>query len=360
MLHLLKYQFLQTIRSRSIMFWALAFPLILGTLFYVSFGNTGLAGTGEIDWEPVPVAIVTVESSSANAASFLTFLNETDQDMIDIHSYKTEKAAKKALRREEISGIYYVKSVPSLTIASNGINQSILSSLLDSYEKNADMIRDIATQHPEKLSDALSSLNDYQTLVKEKSLGGHSLDPTLTYFLALIAFACLSGVYLSIHSTVQLQANLSTLGERRSITPTHKLSLIYLTQVLHISLGHDIPKLLLITFMGTLIGICLGILIGCAGKLSYSVKSGIGVLVTLLPSFLAGLMFGGMKNVIEQHCPVINRINPASVLSDAFYCLSVYDDAVRYRRCILILVIMCLLCISFSFLMIRRERYDSI
>lgn len=149
-------------------------------------------------------------------------------------------------------------------------------------KRNADMIRDIATQHPEKLSDALSSLNDYQTLVKEKSLGGHSLDPTLTYFLALIAFACLSGVYLSIHSTVQLQANLSALGERRSITPTHKLSLIlgdllvlesihfvnililelYLTQVLHISLGHDIPKLLLITFMGTLIGICLGILIG--------------------------------------------------------------------------------------------------
>ena len=28
------------------MFWALTFPLILGTLFYVSFGNTGLAGTG--------------------------------------------------------------------------------------------------------------------------------------------------------------------------------------------------------------------------------------------------------------------------------------------------------------------------
>ena len=81
MLHLLKYQFLQTIRSRSIMFWALAFPLILGTLFYVSFGNTGLAGTGETVWEPVPVAIVTVDSSSANAASFLRFLNETDQDM---------------------------------------------------------------------------------------------------------------------------------------------------------------------------------------------------------------------------------------------------------------------------------------
>ena len=86
---------------------------------------------------------------------------------------------------------------------------------------------------------------------------------------------------------------------------------LYLTQVLHISLGHDIPKLLPINVMRR----SFGILIGCAGKLSYSVKSGIGVLVTLLPSFLAGLMFGGMKNVIEQHCPVINQINPASVLT---------------------------------------------
>ena len=172
MLHLLKYQFLQTIRSLSIMFWALAFPLILGTLFYVSFGNTGLAGTGETDWEPVPVAIVTVDSSSANAASFLTFLNETDQDMIDIHSLQDrKKLPKKRSGGRKYPAIYYVKSVPSLTIVSNGINQSILSSLLDSYEKNADMIRDIATQHPESFSDALSSLNDYQTLVKEKSLG---------------------------------------------------------------------------------------------------------------------------------------------------------------------------------------------
>lgn len=70
MLHLLKYQFLQTIRSRSIMFWALAFPLILGTLFYVSFGNTGLAGTGETDWEPVPVAIVTVEKQFRKCSIF--------------------------------------------------------------------------------------------------------------------------------------------------------------------------------------------------------------------------------------------------------------------------------------------------
>ena len=272
-----------------------------------------------------------------------------------------------------------MKSVPSLTIVSNGINQSILSSLLDSYEKNADMIRDIATQHPEKLSDALSSLNDYQTLVKEKSLGGHSLDPTLTYFLALIAFACLSGVYLSIHSTVQLQANLSALGERRSITPTHKLSLI-LGDLLVLESIHFVNILILELYLTRYFISVLGMTFRNFFSLHLwepdrylSRNSDRMRRQTVLQcqirnrcprytvaEFPCRLMFGGMKNVIEQHCPVINRINPASVLSDAFYCLSVYDDAVRYRRCILILVIMCLLCISFSFLMIRRERYDSI
>ena len=380
MLHLLKYQFIQTLRSRDVMFWALAFPIILATLFYISFGNTGLAGTGETDWEPVPVAVITENTSSENARSFQTFLTGLDGDMLNIQLYPSEKAATKALKNETIDGIYYVKEEPSLTLVSNGINQTILSSLLDSYEKNSEMIQTIAKDHPEKLNDALAALNDYTDLVKETSLGGQSLDPTLTYFLALIAFACLSGVYLSISSTINMQANLSALGERRSITPTHKLTLVllnvfvlevihfinililelYITKVLGIGLGHNIPRLLLITFMGSLIGICIGILIGCAGKLSYGVKSGIGVLATLFPSFFAGLMFGGMKNVIEQNAPIINRINPASVLSDAFYCISVYDDAARYHRCILILACMCLICIISSFLLIRRERYDSI
>ena len=47
MLFLFRYRFLQIIREYSVMFWALAFPLILGTLFYFSFGSAGLSATGE-------------------------------------------------------------------------------------------------------------------------------------------------------------------------------------------------------------------------------------------------------------------------------------------------------------------------
>ena len=41
MIYLFKYRFLQTIRNVGNMFWGLFFPIILGTLFYIAFGNLG-------------------------------------------------------------------------------------------------------------------------------------------------------------------------------------------------------------------------------------------------------------------------------------------------------------------------------
>ena len=70
-------------------------------------------------------------------------------------------------------------------------------------------------------------------------------------------------------------------------------------------------------------------------------------------SFLISL-FQGMD------CPIINRINPAAVLSDAFYCMGIYNDMERFSRCLLILAVMSALLLTAAFLGIRRERYDSI
>jgi len=104
----------------------------------------------------------------------------------------------------------------------------------------------------------------------------------------------------------------------------------------------------------------MGIAIGCLTRMSLVMKMGISVLFTLFPGFLAGLMLGNMKNIIELHCPIINRINPAAVLSDAFYCMGIYNDTERFTRCLLILALMCICLLTVAFLCIRSERYDSI
>lgn len=379
MIHLFKYRFLQVIRKTSDMFWALAFPLILATLFYFSFGSIGLAASGDSNWEAINTAVVIEDTSSENARAFWQFLKQMDGNTIHIKKSSSLKAVED-LKNDTVQGIYYVRKSPSLTVKKNGVNESILTSLLNNYNQNSAMIQDIAATHSDRLPAALKSLSDYKPLVKEKSLGGTTLDPCVQYFFALIAFACLSGIYLGVRSCFDMQANLSPLGARRSITPTHRFTLImidmlvlcsihffnilvlnlYIVKILGISLGNHTAKLLLVDFMGSLIGVCLGLTLGCISKLSIGIKMGLSVGITLFPAFLAGLMFGNMKNVIELHCPIINRINPAAVLSDAFYCLSVYNDTARFYRCIITLAIMSILMLCIAFLGVRRERYDSI
>lgn len=380
MLHLFKYRFLQTIRDFPVMFWALVFPIILGTFFYLSFGNAGLESTGESGWDEIKVAVIREGDFSENARAFDEFLTQMDGEMLDIQDISPESKAQKALNEETISGIFYVRDTPSLTVAKNGLNESILTSVLNSYNQNAAMFEKIAMTHPEKIADAADAMKDYQDTVLEVSLGGKDLNPNVQYFFALVAYACLSGAFLGVQSSMDSQANISALGARRSITPTHKLTLViidmivlfiihffnililclYITRVLKISLGNDIGSLLLVDFMGSMIGVCLGIAIGCLARISSGLKMGVCVLFTLFPGFLAGLMFGNMKNIIELNCPIVNRINPAAVLSDAFYCMGIYNDMERFTRCLLILAAMSILLLTVAFLGIRRERYDSI
>ena len=49
-----------------------------------------------------------------------------------------------------------------------------------------------------------------------------------------------------------------------------------------------------------------------------------------------------------------------ALISDALYCINVYDDASRYYRNLITLIVMSAALVLASFLLIRRERYDSI
>ncbi|EEG75219.1 ABC transporter permease [[Clostridium] hylemonae] len=375
MLHLIKYRFLQTVRERSVMFWALAFPIILGIFFFVSFGNSM---TGE-EMETIRVAVVERDVESDQGSAFRAFLDEMDGETLKI--VKTdEKKALKDLKSDEITGIYYIDTEPSLTVAKSDINTSILKSLLDSYNKNANMLMKIAREHPDRLMQAVEALDGWQTMTEEISLGGKTMDPNVSYFFALIAYACLSGAFLGVQASLDGQANLSALGARRSVTPTHKLwlvltdmsvlffiqfiNIVILTLVVRfgfgIELGGNIAQILLVDLLGSMIGVSMGIMLGCVSRMSEGIKMGLTVMMTLLPGFLAGLMFGNMKNIIEQNCPIINRINPAAVLSDTFYCMGVFNDTERFTRNLLILALMSVLFIGIAFMSVRRERYDSI
>ena len=55
MRHLLIYRLKQTLGERSVLFWTIAFPMILGTFFFMAFGD--LAKHDEIATQ-IPIAMV--------------------------------------------------------------------------------------------------------------------------------------------------------------------------------------------------------------------------------------------------------------------------------------------------------------
>ena len=238
----------------------------------------------------------------------------------------------------------------------------------------------ILKKHPSGLLSALRQMSDTKDLVREVSLGGKTIDGNSQFFYALIAMACLYGCFIGFGAAITLQANLTALAARRCVTPTHKLKLILSEQITSFLLGYtdviilliylriilkldfqgQIGKMLIISLFGSLIGVSVGLFVGSLGKLSEGIKVAVILAISMVCSFLAGLMNSNMKDLVEKHAPIINRINPAALISDAFYCINVYDDTARYYRSLATLAVMCVVLVMASFFMVRRERYDSI
>ncbi len=372
MLYLIKYRLLSLMREKNIVYWSILFPIILGTLFYVSFYNIS------DDMEMIQVAMVDGDTSEKDM--FERYLGEVEKDDSEIISIKVmaEKEAMDKLENGDVKGIFYSGDRPRLKVAGNSIESSILQSVYDAYNSEAYVYKDVAEKEPQKLEEILKS--SYISGSEETMLTGKKVDGMIQYFFSLIAMECMFGGFIGFQMSSQLQPNVSPVGARRTVTPTHKVKqlaadtivgfgvqylsytilIVYLNNVLKVELGSFSGKIMLIGFAGSLIGVSIGMIVGCISKLTESMKIGILITFGLFSSFLSGLMVGGIKGTIEQYCPIVNRINPSSLISDALYSISVYDDPARYQNDIIILLGMSLVLCMTAFFMTRRESYDSI
>mgnify|MGYP007124999749 CR=1 FL=1 len=79
--------------------------------------------------------------------------------------------------------------------------------------------------------ETMKPLLSSDSLVREVSLGGRTIDGNMQFFYALIAMACLYGCFIGFGSAIGIQANITPLAARRCVTPTHKLKLILTDQL---------------------------------------------------------------------------------------------------------------------------------
>ncbi len=67
-----------------------------------------------------------------------------------------------------------------------------------------------------------------------------------------------------------------------------------------------------------------------------------------------------MKYIVDKNIPIVNKLNPASMITDGFYSLYYYDTLDRYFFNISSLLIFALIMITISYFSLRRQKYDSI
>ena len=382
MLQLFRYRILSLLREKTTIFWSIAFALILATFFHFAF-----SGLGE-DLKSISVAVVFDEavnqSESESVVKSLKQIESNNKKLLHVKT-ESEEDAKRDLKNKKVKGIYYYTPIATgenpirLCVLGSGLEESILQSVMESYNNQMRVYTTVMLEKPQKMSELMKF--DYgKSMVVESTITGKEVQSYTQYFLALIGMACMFGCFIGMDSASKLQANVGALGARRCITSTSKAKLIfvdvfvaffvqfisvlvlmaYIKGVLKIDLGNHIGYLVLIAALGSMIGVSLGMLVGSIGKVKEGAKIGILLTISLTSSFLSGLMVSSIKGTIEQNCPIINRINPSSLISDALYCVGVYEDMGRLQVDLLLMLLLVVLLYLGSFVMMRRVRYDNI
>lgn len=384
-IHNFKYTFITLLKNKALIFWSFAFPLILGTLFNLAFSNIVNSEKLSI----IDIAIVDNEEFKSNELYVNTFneLSKGDNKLFNIQ-YLKEEGAKDLLDDDKISGYLKIENnEPKLYFNKNGINQTILKYVVEEIDSESLIVNNIVEQEIIKgnINIDYNKLYDYISNMLNKEVNIHdisskNMDFMMIEFYTLIAFVCLYGGIIGMTAINFSLANMGSIGKRIEASPTKKSTIVlssllssyviqiiglfilymYTIFVLKVDYGNHITQVLILSLIGSLTGLSLGLCIGASVRKGEGAKIGILLAITMIGSFLSGMMGVTLKYVIDKNIPFINLINPANMITDGLYSLYYYQTLNRYYFNVISLLVVSIILIMISIISLRRKKYDSI
>ena len=422
--HLVIYNAKDLVSNRSLVFWTLAFPILLGILFKVALGDI----VNKEAFDTVPVAVVNsqVYKDSAFKITFDelmkagdTSVTGSDKPLLQVTEVSSLEAGKKLLQDETVDGIIEITGTPSegmvkdaqakLTITTNGLNQTILKFILDEISQRVDMI---STLTEREITAQLAALTPPATGVSDGTAGPpsaalafyteqiaksvqdqlsssgfilqdrspKSMDLLMAEFFSLVAMAALYGGMFSLTIMNNAQPPLGVIGRRIAVSPTSKSKLIisgiitsYLVELIgllallvlchflfQVDFGANWGLTMLLTSVGALAGLSFGAAISTLVPGGENAKIGVLIAVTMLGAMLAGMMGGAMRDAVDFHFPMLNKFNPVALITDGYYNLFFHPGYGGYWQDIVILLIISAVMLGTSVIVLRRQRYDSL
>lgn len=368
------------IRDKQLVFWSLVFPILLATLFKIAFSNLS---SSEI-FKAIDIAVVDNQYYKNNEGfkGAMEQVSKAGEDKLFNVTFAEEDKAEELLKNSKIEGYIYLNPDINLVVKSSGLNQTIIKSYLDNYKQIESTIAGIAKENPQAMMNTalMEDISSYKEYTKEISPSRGEPDTILNYFYSLIAMACLYGGFLGLKEITDIQADLSKRAARVNMVPVHKMKVFiysfsaafmvqfaqilillgYLRFILKINFGNQLPYILLLCFVGCVVGVSMGAMISALVKKKEGMKVAILISVSMIGSILSGMYQASIKYFVEQKLPALAYINPASLITDGFYTLYYYNTHGRFFVNTFILVALSVVFCLITYYIIRRQKYASL
>lgn len=388
-IHNLKYSLKTLFKNKMLLFWTFAFPILMGLFFNLAFSDIEKNEMLDI----IDIAIINNEDFNQNLIYKEAFnsLSSDENKMFNI-TYTSLEESKKLLEEEKISGyISFNDDKPTITVNNSGINETVIRNVVDEINSNKEMITNLINIEVENAykNGSIINIDDITKnvtnlvmtkTVKLNNISNKNLSYTMIEYYTLIAMACLYGGLISMFITNYKLPNMNSVGKRTSISPIHKGSLlvssllaslfvqligilllfIFTIFIIKVDYGNNLLFVMLLALAGSLAGLSLGVAISTLFKTNENAKIGILIAIVMFFCLLSGMMGITLKYVIDKNVPILNMINPASMITDGLYALYYYGKTNRYVFDLISLLIFSIVMIILSYRDLRRKKYDSI
>ncbi|BDG69438.1 hypothetical protein ENLAB_30020 [Enterococcus innesii] len=344
--HFYKYRTKVLLRNKSMLFWTLAFPILLGLMFMAAFGEIDQAG----NLETITTGIVKTGDQTALTENFSTVLEQVEineKPLFALEELQETEAVEK-LTAGELAGYFLIddKTI-SLHVGQAGMSQTLMKNVMDQFLQRTAIISskaaELETLDLAPIMAAFEQEAAFQEVNADRDMSVKSF-----YFFTLIGMAILYGTMWGVRNVQDQQANQSANGIRLSLIPRKRtlvssanlaasftivlvevyIILAVFRFVYQVDFGDRWQWLLLVAALGSLCAILLGTLIGnLTPKMNLVQKDGILVSVTMAMSFFAGMMGSEqIKYWLDLHVPILGQVNPVNLISESLYQLYYYTD----------------------------------
>ena len=391
-IHNFKYSLKVLFKNKGLIFWTFIFPILLGSLFKLAFSDIENKETLSI----IDIAIVEnthYKDYNIYKEIFDKLSDEDNKDRLFNTRYLTKKEAQEELDNNKITGyLTFDNDVVNVMVSNSGINETVLRYVTEEVISNKIMTENIVSMEISSFVKEGKTDIDYDkiymnvnNLIKENNaklnnISNSNLSYTMIEYYTLIAMTCLYAGMLSMNIINRLLPNISDEGKRIAISGISKFKLlvssflasyvvsligllllfIYTIFVMKVDYGNNLSKVILLSLVGSLSGLTLGMLIASVFKINENAKIGILIGISMTCSFFSGMMGITMKYKIDKNIPLLNIINPANMITDGLYSLYYYEGFSRYNFNLISLMVFSIVMIVISYFSLRRQKYDSI